>query len=107
MRRVLRRWLREHGATENEIVEITIAVGEACANPIEHAYSPGPATFEVEADEVDRLVTVVVRDQGRWRAPRGRHRGRGLGIMAAAMDDAEVDRGDGTRVELRRRLEAR
>jgi anti-sigma regulatory factor (Ser/Thr protein kinase)/putative methionine-R-sulfoxide reductase with GAF domain len=107
MRRVLRRWLREHDAGENEIVEITIAVGEACANAIEHAYSPGPATFEVEASEVDRLVTVVVRDRGRWRAPRGPHRGRGLGIMAAAMDDVEVDRGDGTRVELRRRLEAR
>jgi anti-sigma regulatory factor (Ser/Thr protein kinase)/putative methionine-R-sulfoxide reductase with GAF domain len=107
MRRVLRRWLREHGANENEIVEITIAVGEACANAIEHAYSPGPATFELEAGEVDRLVTVVVRDEGRWRAPRGHHRGRGLGIMSAAMDDVEVDRGDGTRVELRRRLEAR
>jgi anti-sigma regulatory factor (Ser/Thr protein kinase) len=107
MRRVLRRWLREHGANDGEIVEITIAVGEACANAIEHAYSPGPASFELEAREIDGLVTVVVRDRGRWRAPRGHHRGRGLGIMAAAMDDVEVDRGDGTRVELRRRLGVR
>lgn len=108
MRRGLRRWLRSRGAREPDLSEITIAVNEACANAIEHAYSPSPARFSLEASEQDGVVTVLVIDQGAWREPRGLARGRGLTIVRTAMDDVEVITDDrGTTVWMRRTLGAR
>jgi anti-sigma regulatory factor (Ser/Thr protein kinase) len=105
VRRVLRRWLVSRGAGEADVAEVTIAVSEACANAIEHAYSPAPAAFELDATGENGEVTVAVRDEGRWRPPRGSNRGRGLSIMVAAMDDVQIDRTDtGTQVVMRRRL---
>jgi serine phosphatase RsbU (regulator of sigma subunit)/anti-sigma regulatory factor (Ser/Thr protein kinase) len=105
VRRMLRRWLVERGAAEGDVAEVTIAVSEACANAIEHAYSPSPASFELDASGNNGEVTVAVRDTGRWRAPRGTNRGRGLSIMVAAMDDVQIDRTEtGTEVIMRRRL---
>ena len=45
LRRSVRRWLHRNGVDEQTIGELTIAVSEACANAIEHAYSPAPAEF--------------------------------------------------------------
>jgi anti-sigma regulatory factor (Ser/Thr protein kinase)/putative methionine-R-sulfoxide reductase with GAF domain len=107
VRRTLRRWLYEHGAGAEDLSEVTIAVNEACTNAIEHAYSPAPAAFELEARTDDGELTVVVRDTGSWRSPRGRHRGRGLKIIEAAMDDVELNRSaTGTELIMRRRLRA-
>ncbi len=108
VRRVLRRWLLARGADEADVAEVTIAVSEACANAIEHAYSPAPANFELDAFGPDGEITVAVRDEGRWRAPRGSNRGRGLSIMVAAMDDVQIERTEtGTEVVMRRRLRDR
>lgn len=108
VRRVLRRWLINRGADEADVAEVTIAVSEACANAIEHAYAPGPATFKLDATGSNGEVTVAVRDEGRWRPPRASNRGRGLSIMVAAMDDVQIDRTDtGTQVVMRRRLRQR
>ncbi|MGN6871814.1 MAG: ATP-binding SpoIIE family protein phosphatase [Solirubrobacteraceae bacterium] len=108
VRRVLRRWLISRGANEADVAEVTIAVSEACANAIEHAYSPAPAAFELDATGNNGEITVAVRDEGRWRPPRGSNRGRGLSIMIAAMDDVQIDRTDaGTKVVMRRRLRHR
>ncbi|HEX8206813.1 MAG TPA: SpoIIE family protein phosphatase [Solirubrobacteraceae bacterium] len=105
MRRTLRRWLHAHGATEEEMQAITLAAGEACANAIEHAYPPGPASFDMEAEMAGGALTLVVRDHGDWRDPRGQHRGRGLELMQAVMDDVEVRRsGGGTEIVMRRRV---
>jgi anti-sigma regulatory factor (Ser/Thr protein kinase)/putative methionine-R-sulfoxide reductase with GAF domain len=105
VRRVLRRWLINQGADEADVAEVTIAVSEACANAIEHAYSPAPASFDLEASRTNGEITVAVRDRGRWRPPRGSNRGRGLSIMVAAMDDVQIDRTDnGTEIVMRRRL---
>jgi anti-sigma regulatory factor (Ser/Thr protein kinase) len=107
IRSLLRRWLRTHGAADSETYDITVACQEACANAIEHAYGPGAAEFIVRAAVVDGEVRVTVRDEGRWRAPRGEHRGRGLVLMRALMDDVRVDANEhgGTDVTLVRRLE--
>ena len=61
---MLRRWLLERGADEGDVAEVTIAVSEACANAIEHAYSPAPASFELDAIGENGEVTVTVRDRG-------------------------------------------
>jgi anti-sigma regulatory factor (Ser/Thr protein kinase)/putative methionine-R-sulfoxide reductase with GAF domain len=108
VRRILRRWLVERGADEGDVAEVTIAVSEACANAIEHAYPPAPASFQLDAWGRSGEITVAVRDTGQWRAPRGQNRGRGLSIIVAAMDDVQIDRMEnGTEVVMRRRLRHR
>jgi len=108
IRRLLGRWLHIFQAEPDEAYEITVACTEACANAIEHAYSPGEASFELEALLRDGEVAITVRDAGRWRPPRGHHRGRGLQIMESFMDAVDVTRDDaGTTVQLRRRLAGR
>jgi anti-sigma regulatory factor (Ser/Thr protein kinase) len=65
--------------------EIVLAVGEAAANAVEHAYrhqaQPGvvDVTFWTESD----AIWVEVRDHGRWREPPPdpRPAGQGLGIV--------------------------
>jgi serine phosphatase RsbU (regulator of sigma subunit)/anti-sigma regulatory factor (Ser/Thr protein kinase) len=107
LRRVLGRWLREAGASQTEVEEITLSASEACANAIEHAYSPGPAALELDAELASSGHAVVsVRDFGRWRPPRGAHRGRGMVLMEGLMDSVDVySRRGGTEVRLARRLE--
>jgi len=108
VRRIVRRWLRSKGATDNDLAEVTIAVSEACANAIEHAYSPLPALFELTGEVTDGEVILRVRDGGRWRSPRGSNRGRGLIVIETAMDSVKIDRtGGGTDVLMRRRLGSR
>jgi anti-sigma regulatory factor (Ser/Thr protein kinase) len=51
--------------------EVVLAVGEAAANSVEHAYDPGEAsivelTFWTESD----ALCVEVADRGRWRERR-------------------------------------
>jgi anti-sigma regulatory factor (Ser/Thr protein kinase) len=109
VRRHLRRWLRERGAVEPLISEVALAANEACANAIEHAYPPGPASFELDArttgaDEATEVV-ITVRDRGRWRPPRGESRGRGLTIIDGAMDSLDINpTPNGTEIVMRRRL---
>ena len=106
LRQVLRRWLGKWGADEDEVYDITVAVQEASANAVEHAYAPGSAAFEVDARHDDGVITVVVHDHGQWREARGgAQRGRGMPIMRSLMETVEVARDEeGTTVLLRRRL---
>jgi anti-sigma regulatory factor (Ser/Thr protein kinase) len=105
LRRMLMRWLRATKASAQEIYDITIACGEASANAIEHAYGARPASFEVEGAVEGDLVTLRVRDYGSWRAPRGQHRGRGLKLIDALMEDVRIQRSeDGTEVLMRRHI---
>ncbi|HEX2233106.1 MAG TPA: SpoIIE family protein phosphatase [Thermoleophilaceae bacterium] len=105
LRRTLRDWLDQAGASEEEVRDIVLATVEAAANAVEHAYGPGDAQFELEAHSVDGEITITVQDHGSWRTESDPHRGRGLGVMRAAMDGVEVNsESEGTRVRLRRRL---
>jgi anti-sigma regulatory factor (Ser/Thr protein kinase)/putative methionine-R-sulfoxide reductase with GAF domain len=113
-RRILRRWLRQHGAEEPLLSEVALAVNEACANAIEHAYAPGPASFQIQAtiepgaQEEPGTVVVSVTDTGNWRPARGENRGRGLTIIETAMDDFEVNTSsNGTEIVMRRKIEPR
>ncbi len=106
LRHALRRWLGKWGADSDEIFDITVAVQEASANAVEHAYAPGSAAFEVDAHHDDGVITVVVQDRGQWRDARGGlQRGRGLPIMRSLMESVDVEQGErGTTVRLKRRL---
>jgi serine phosphatase RsbU (regulator of sigma subunit)/anti-sigma regulatory factor (Ser/Thr protein kinase) len=108
LRHLVRRWVAAHQGTDDDCAAFAIAVSEACANAIEHAYGPGDATITLDAGLRDGQATIRVQDRGRWREPRGDNRGRGIPVMREFMDDVSIDRGDeGTTVELRRRLGAR
>jgi anti-sigma regulatory factor (Ser/Thr protein kinase) len=105
MRRALARWLKAGGAEHGEAYEVLVATGEACANAIAHAYPAGDASFELSGSRASDALEIQVRDHGRWRAPRGELRRRGLALMETLMDEMEVDKGEnGTTVTLRRRL---
>jgi GAF domain-containing protein/anti-sigma regulatory factor (Ser/Thr protein kinase) len=106
LRRTLRQWLEIHGATEMETYDVLVAVTEAAANAVEHAYGPVDAAFDVEAEMTGGgEVSVVVCDQGRWRPPRGHNRGRGTLLMQELMDHFEVATSDeGTVVRMRLQL---
>jgi serine phosphatase RsbU (regulator of sigma subunit)/anti-sigma regulatory factor (Ser/Thr protein kinase) len=106
LRHTLRQWLEGLGGGEAAVYDVLVAVTEAAANAVEHAYGPIDATFDVEAEALpDGEVCVVVRDQGRWRPPRGHNRGRGTLLMQELMDHFEVTTSEeGTEVRMRRRL---
>lgn len=104
-RHLIRRWVEANHGTDDDCAAFAIAVSEACANSIEHAYGPRDGTVEVRAALVDGEATVTIRDHGEWRRPRGGNRGRGIPIMREFMDDVSVERAEnGTTVNLLRRL---
>jgi anti-sigma regulatory factor (Ser/Thr protein kinase) len=106
LRRTLRQWLEGLGAEEEDVYDVLVAVTEAAANAVEHAYGPVDATFSIEARALsDQEMEVVVRDSGRWRPPRGHNRGRGTLLMQELMDHFEVVTSEaGTEVRMRRSL---
>jgi serine phosphatase RsbU (regulator of sigma subunit)/anti-sigma regulatory factor (Ser/Thr protein kinase) len=109
MRQSLRSWLADVGADQDETYDVLVAATEAAANAVEHAYGPADATFQLDADvDGGGALTLVVRDRGHWRPPRGQNRGRGTLLMQALMDDFEVATGEsGTVVRMSKRLAAR
>ncbi|MEA2143464.1 MAG: hypothetical protein QOI64_1894 [Solirubrobacteraceae bacterium] len=109
LRRELRAWLMRVGASASEAGDVLIAVGEACANAIEHAGAEPGSTIEVRAQLVGGEVVLRICDSGHWRSAAARtERGHGLRLMRVLMDAIEIASvGDGTRVQLRRTLAVR
>jgi PAS domain S-box-containing protein len=105
LRRALRRWLGECGASDDENREIVLACNEAVANAIEHAYGPADGSVEMEACLSNEEVSITIRDSGSWREPRGENRGRGLMLIETLMDSVRVTKGQGgTEVRMIRNL---
>jgi serine phosphatase RsbU (regulator of sigma subunit)/anti-sigma regulatory factor (Ser/Thr protein kinase) len=104
-RHLVRRWVMANDGDDDDCSAFAIAVSEACANSIEHAYGPRDESVSIRAELADGEATVRVGDKGEWRDPRGENRGRGIHVMREFMDDVSIDTGEtGTTVELRRRL---
>jgi anti-anti-sigma factor len=73
--------------------DVLLAVGEAAANAVEHAYPDGSAgVVEVALERGVGGVAGTVRDTGAWRPPPDDpgFRGRGLQILRALADDVDV-----------------
>jgi anti-sigma regulatory factor (Ser/Thr protein kinase) len=106
LRSQLRDWLSEVGLDSDETADVLVAVGEACANAIEHPRDPANATVHVQARVVDGELRVRIRDAGGWRPPQERAwRGFGLLLMEQLMDEVDVvPSATGTQVHLRRRV---
>jgi len=107
VRRRLESWLLRHGLDHDDIVDVVLAVSEACNNSIEHAYSDngsGPINLSVGKDA--EALRVVVEDRGTWRDPTpSEERGRGLMLIRHLMHTTDVETGlHGTRVSFVRRV---
>ncbi len=99
VREAMRTWLAGVGVDPGDAELVVLAAGELCANSVEHAYPAGSdAAVEVAlAREPGGVLTLVIRDHGRWRPPPADpgDRGRGLSIVRALMHAVDVDEGAG------------
>ncbi|HEX8208448.1 MAG TPA: ATP-binding protein, partial [Solirubrobacteraceae bacterium] len=70
------------GADEPVRTDLALAVGEACANVVVHAYPPGDTgPLIIQATVVERReIVVTVIDQGQGMTPRPDSPGRGRGL---------------------------
>jgi anti-anti-sigma factor len=78
-------WAVAAGIAEDDVYDLQLAVGEAAANAVEHAYrdrAPGPMSVELARDP-DGAIAADVRDEGSWRPiPEDKgYRGRGLELI--------------------------
>lgn len=91
LRRALSRFLEQHGLSGDDAYAVLLAVGEAAANAVEHAYPNEPGLVQVRAERVEDTLVIDVIDAGRWKpAERRDERGRGIKIMRALMDRIEI-----------------
>jgi anti-sigma regulatory factor (Ser/Thr protein kinase) len=109
----LTQWLVRLGWPANGVVDLILAVNEAVANVVDHAYpvaDPGPVALRgccgPGAAPANRRVTITVTDHGDWRPERcaadpGGHRGNGLALMRACTAETRLVRSSrGTTVTL-------
>lgn len=81
------------------VSDVKLAVSEACANAVVHAYLEGePGLLDLELSARPAQIEVVVRDFGRGMTPRTDSPGLGVGLplMASLAASLELtDRADG------------
>ena len=106
IRRRLRAWLELRGLAEDERDDTILAVSEACNNAIEHGYPLEPGPLRVLVEHGEGTLVIRVEDRGAWHpVSPSFERGRGIRLMRAVMDTAEIEHdGRGTRVLLSRLL---
>ena len=95
------------GAGDDLLTDVALAVGEACANVVVHAYPPGEVgPLIVQASiEGGTEIAIIVMDQGQGMTPRPDSPGLGLGLplIANLSDRLEIQDGPdgvGTQVEM-------
>lgn len=104
---LVRQALRSLGETVDADLEALedaeLAVTEAMANAVEHAYADGDGMVHVTLDPRGSNITVVVSDGGRGMpedVARRDGRGFGLALIEAIAEEVEVRGTDGTDVEM-------
>jgi PAS domain S-box-containing protein len=95
VRRAVRAWAATAGLSEEWTEDLQLALGEAAANAVEHAYcgqTPGEFDYSITR-ATDGTLEVQVQDFGIWRPEPAdnHHRGRGLGLIRTLADDVVVD----------------
>jgi serine/threonine-protein kinase RsbW len=107
LRHDLMAWVLAAGVDEARAQDIVLAAYEALANVADHAYDgAGPGVVDLDASAHPDRIEVVISDHGRWRTPVPDPRpvtlrGRGLLLLRASADRADIASGDeGTVVTL-------
>jgi anti-anti-sigma factor len=108
LRRAVLAWATDVGVGEDTLDDLQLAVGEAVANAVEHAYrgqTPGACTVRL-ARGPDGAIESRIEDFGTWRpvpADAG-FRGRGLLLIRRLAEDVTVDQGPDGGTTIRFRL---
>ena len=113
LRHELMAWVLAAGVDESRAGDIVLASYEALANVADHAYDDTePGVVDVDAAMHPGRLEVVITDHGQWRTPvpdtrAVSLRGRGLLLLRASADRADITSGDsGTVVTLTWDLDA-
>ncbi|MEU6404286.1 SpoIIE family protein phosphatase [Streptomyces sp. NPDC046985] len=109
VRKALRSWLGQCGLPRGTVQNVLIAVGEACANAVEHGHSHAPGDHVLlRAETLSGELRLTVVDTGRWKTPHPEanpHRGRGVALMRAMMQHVTITPGPtGTTVDMHTRI---
>ena len=90
LRRSVARWAHAAALPADQTDDLQLALGEAAANAVEHAYrgrEPGQFTYRLDRDPSGN-VRVEVSDDGSWQPPGDPgHRGRGLTLITTLSSD--------------------
>ncbi|MFC4944529.1 ATP-binding protein [Pseudonocardia sp. GCM10023141] len=109
IRHQLASWLAPLNLNEDETSDVVLAVDEAVANAVRHAYEPADDHTPVELTlwtEADSLCIEVV-DHGRWRQPVAQPQvgGRGIPLMSTVSESVLIHYDErGSRVLLRYKI---
>ncbi|MCM2394092.1 SpoIIE family protein phosphatase [Streptomyces albipurpureus] len=109
VRSALRSWLAQCELPPQTAHNILVAAGEACANAIEHGHRHTPGdTVRLRAEAFVDNLHLTIADTGQWKTPIAAvntHRGRGLALMRAMMQQVTVTPGPaGTIVDMHLRI---
>jgi anti-sigma regulatory factor (Ser/Thr protein kinase) len=86
------------------LADIKLAVSEACANVVVHAYAgTGPGFMDLQVSTQDHHLEVIVRDHGRGMTPRADSPGLGVGLplIASLAETLELTNGADGGTEVR------
>lgn len=104
IRQALRSLGESVGAPIEDLEDAELAVTEACANAVEHAYPDGDGTVEVTLCPSERGIEVSVRDWGRGMPPPEelgeQGRGFGLAMIEGLAHKLDVRTSDGTELSM-------
>lgn len=114
IRRELAGWLAPLSLTDDETADVVLAVDEAAANAVRHAYGPDESgavelTLWTEAadDEGPATLCIEVVDHGHWQPPADEptEGGRGIPLMSTMSESVLIHYDErGSRVLLRHRI---
>jgi anti-sigma regulatory factor (Ser/Thr protein kinase) len=110
LRTSLRAWLAAGLIHDQATSDLVVAVGEACANALEHGSQERAAKVEVTGRRDGEEIVMSILDAGVWdQTPSRPHRGRGLDIVRRVVDELRIEPGPdgGTTVTIRRSVGAR
>lgn len=107
LRHDLTAWVLSVGVDAGRAQDIVLASYEALANVADHAYEgAGSGVVDLDASVHRDRIEVVIKDHGKWRTPvvdprPVSLRGRGLTLLRASADRADISSGEaGTVVTL-------
>lgn len=111
IRRELSGWLAPLELSEVEVADVVLAVDEAAANAVRHAYGPDEAgVVELTLWTEEGTLCIEVVDHGSWRPPSDQPTdgGRGIPLMNHMSESVLIRFDDrGSRVLLRHRIPGR
>ena len=95
VRRELDRLLARQRVSPSRVADVRLAVTEACANAVVHAYADGePGTVLVAAEIEEDTLVVTVRDYGGSIAARRPPAVMGMEVMRALADIVSIEAAD-------------